>query len=116
MRELKTDVERQMLSAKPSVAGDYVTARQSAGFESWIVTNDDRGTGGSSTGFSGGTVAAPVDAADPADTRTFSETILKNVMKARADSGATSKTTQLYMGSHGENRGVHIHRHRRTAQ
>lgn len=96
-RELKTDIEKQMLSNKASVAGDDSTPRQSAGFESWIVTNDDRGAGGSSTGFGAGIVAAPVDGSP---TRAFTESILKNVMKQRADSGATSKTTQLYMGSH----------------
>jgi len=96
-RELKTDVEKQMLSNKAMVDGNDTTARQSAGFESWIVTNDDRGSGGASTGFSSGAIAAPTDSGSP---RAFTETILKNVMKARADSGAGQKMTQLYMGSH----------------
>ena len=98
-RELKTDIEKQMLSNKPSVAGNDTTARQSAGFESWITTNADRGSGGADGGFAasvGGIVDAPTDGTQ----RAFTETILKNVMKQRADSGATSKTTQLYMGSH----------------
>lgn len=96
MRELKTDVEKQMLSNKASVAGNDTTARQSAGIESWIVTNDDRGATGADGGFSAGIVAAPTDGTQ----RAFTETILKSVMKKRADAGATSKMTQLYMGAH----------------
>lgn len=95
-RELKTDVEKQLLSNKASVAGNSTTARQSAGMESWITTNDDRGATGADGGFSAGIVAAPTDGTQ----RAFTETILKSVMKKRADSGATSKTTQVYMGSH----------------
>jgi len=97
LRELKNDVEKQMLSNKASVAGNDTTPRQSGGMESWLTSNDDRGATGADGGFSGGIVAAPTDGTQ----RAFSETILKNVMKKRADSGAsTNGTVQLYMGSH----------------
>ena len=98
MRELKTDVEKQMLSNKPSVVGDDTTARQSGGLAAWIATNSDRGATGTDGGYNATTKV--VDAAGPGTARAFTETILKNAMKARADSGATSKTTQLYLGSH----------------
>lgn len=96
LRELKTDVEKQMLSNKASVAGNDTTARQSAGMESWITTNDDRGATGSDGGFSSGIVAAPGEGTQ----RAFTETILKNVQKKRADAGNTNKEIMCFLGSH----------------
>jgi hypothetical protein len=96
LRELKTDVEKQLLSNKASVAGNDTTARQSAGFESWITTNTDRGATGANGGFSAGIVAAPTDGTQ----RAFTETILKNVQKKRADAGNATKEIMLLMGSH----------------
>lgn len=98
LRELKTDVEKQMLSIKPSVEGDDTTARQSASLASWTETNSDRGATGADGGWNSGT--GVVDAPTTGTNRAFTETILKNVMKSRADSGASTKITQLYMGSH----------------
>jgi len=89
--ELARDIEKQMLSNKPSVAGNGTTARQSAGMESWIVTNASRGTGGSGGGFSGGTVAAPTDGT----ARTFTEALLKDASALAFASGG--KPNQLYM-------------------
>lgn len=97
-RELKTDVEKQMLSNTASVIGDDTTARVSGGMAAWVETNSDRGATGTDGGYNTGT--GVVDAAGNGTQRAFSETILKNVMKARADAGASQKTTQLYMGSH----------------
>ena len=95
-RVLMNDIEKQMLSNKPSVAGSDTVARQSAGFESWIETNENRGVGGSAGGFASGIVGAPTDGTQ----RPFTETILKDVMKQRADAGNSNKMIQLYMGSH----------------
>lgn len=89
--ELARDVEKQMLSNKASVAGDAATARQSAGMESWIVTNASRGAGGSAGGFSGGVVAAPTDGTQ----RAFTETLLKAAHLSAFNSGG--KPNQLYM-------------------
>lgn len=89
--ELKRDVEMQMLSNKPSVAGAAGTARQSAGMESWITSNVSRGSGGSSGGFSAGVVSAPTDGTQ----RAFTEALLKSVQLTAFNNGA--RPTQLYM-------------------
>lgn len=89
--ELARDIEKQMLSNKASVAGAAGTARQSAGMESWIVSNASRGSGGSAGGFSAGIVAAPTDGTG----RTFTETLLKASHLAAFNSGG--KPNQLYM-------------------
>lgn len=89
--ELSRDIEKQMLSNKPSIAGAAGTARQSAGMESWIVTNASRGAGGSGGGFSGGTVAAPTDGT----ARAFTEGLLKAAHLAAFNAGG--KPNQLYM-------------------
>lgn len=90
--ELARDIEKQMLSNKPSVAGAAGTPRQSAGMESWIVSNASRGAGGSGGGFSGGVVAAPTDGTQ----RAFTETLLKVGHLAAFNAGG--KPNQLYMG------------------
>lgn len=90
--ELARDVEKQMLSNKPSVAGAAGTARQSAGMESWLVTNASRGSGGSGGGFSGGVVAAPTDGTQ----RAFTEALLKAAHVLAFNNGG--KPNQLYMG------------------
>jgi hypothetical protein len=89
--ELARDIEKQMLSNKPSVAGGAGTARQSAGMESWIVTNASRGTGGSGGGFSAGIVSAPTDGT----LRNFTEALLKEAHAEAFSSGG--KPNQLYM-------------------
>lgn len=89
--ELARDIEKQMLSNKPSVAGDAGTPRQSAGMESWIVSNASRGAVGSGGGFSGGVVAAPTDGTQ----RAFTETLLKVGHLAAFNAGG--KPNQLYM-------------------
>jgi hypothetical protein len=91
-QELARDIEKQMLSNKPSVAGAIGTARQSAGMESWIVTNASRGAGGAGGGFSAGVVAAPTDGTQ----RAFTETLLKAAQLLAFNNGG--KPTQLYMG------------------
>lgn len=91
-KELARDIEKQMLSNKPSVAGAAGTARQSAGMESWIVSNASRGAGGSAGGFSAGVVSAPTDGTQ----RAFTEALLKTAQLAAFNNGA--RPTQLYMG------------------
>lgn len=89
--ELARDIEKQMLSNKPSVAGAAGTARQSAGMESWIVTNASRGAGGSGGGFAGGVVSAPTDGT----ARAFTENLLKAAHVLAFNNGG--KPNQLYM-------------------
>lgn len=84
--EVKRDVERQMLSIKPSIIGDSSTAAQSAGFGAWLTTNVSRGGGGgASGGYNSGTgvVDAPVDGTQ----RAFTETLLKTVHQSAYTNG-----------------------------
>lgn len=90
-QELRRDIEKQMLSNKPSVAGNITTARQSAGFESWLTTNTSRGVGGSDGGFASGIVAAPTDGT----LRTYTEALLKEAQQSAFTNGGNP--TMLFM-------------------
>ena len=57
----------------------HTTARVTGGFESWITSNDSRGSGGASTG--GG--AAPTDGTQ----RDLTETLLKDVLQLCFENG-----------------------------
>lgn len=76
-KELKRDIESSLTSNNASVAGAAGTARQSAGFEAWIQTNDSRGAGGANTAFTGGIQAAATDGTQ----RVYTETLLKDVLQ-----------------------------------
>lgn len=91
--ELATDMEVSFLGNYASITGDASTAAQSAGALAWMTSNVSRGAGGSSGGFSGGTVAA----ATPGTQRTFTETLLKAVMASSFNNGA--RPSQAYMGA-----------------
>jgi hypothetical protein len=79
-KALKRDMEEALCQKGAKTTGDATTARQTGGFESWITTNDSRGTGGASTG--GG--AAPTDGTQ----RALTETLLKDVLELMFASGA----------------------------
>lgn len=89
--ELRTDIEKQVLSNKPSVAGDSTTARQSASFESFITSNASRGSGGANGGFSAGIVAAPTDGTQ----RAFTETLMLDVLDTAFTNGARPKIAYM---------------------
>lgn len=76
-KEIKRDMETRLTGNYASVAGNATTARQTAGFEAWITTNDERNGVGAEGGFSSGIVAAATDGA----TRTFTEALLKSVIQ-----------------------------------
>jgi hypothetical protein len=82
-KELKRDIESSLTSNNASVAGAAGTARQSAGFEAWIQTNDSRGAGGANTAFSAGIQAAATDGTQ----RVFTETLLKDVLQLCWENG-----------------------------
>lgn len=82
-KELKRDIESSLTSNNASVAGAAGTARQSAGFEAWIQTNDSRGAGGANTAFTGGIQAAATDGTQ----RVFTETLLKDVLQLCWENG-----------------------------
>jgi hypothetical protein len=75
-KELKRDVETQLLSNRPKVTGNDTTAPESAGIGAWIGTNDDFNTvdGGSPSPITG------ADARTDGTVRAFTEDQLKNVL------------------------------------
>ena len=72
-KALKRDMEEALCQNGAKTTGNATTARVTGGFESWITSNDSRGSGGASTG--GG--AAPTDGTQ----RDLSETLLKDVLE-----------------------------------
>jgi hypothetical protein len=88
-KELKNDMEARLTGNFASRnAATTSTARLTAGFESWITTNDSRGTGGTQGGYNSSTqiVSAATDASTT-NRRTFTEARLKAVIKSCWDAG-----------------------------
>jgi hypothetical protein len=79
-KALKRDMEEALCKNGAKTTGNATTARLTGGFESWVETNESRGTGGSSTG--GG--AAPTDGTQ----RDLTEDLLKDVLQQMFASGA----------------------------
>jgi hypothetical protein len=86
--ELKRNIELTLLSNQLSAAGNSSTARTLGGLQAWIATNGDFGTSGSA-GASGTT--ARTDGTD----RTFTEDILKTVVKEVYSSGGDPKVLMV---------------------
>ena len=72
-KALKRDMEEALCQKGAKTTGDATTARVTGGFESWITSNDSRGTSGASTG--GG--AAPTDGTQ----RDLTEQLLKDTLE-----------------------------------
>jgi hypothetical protein len=83
IKELKRDMEARLTGNYASVAGAAGTARECAGFEAWIQTNDSRGAGGANTAFSAGIQAAATDGTQ----RIYTETLLKDVLQLCWENG-----------------------------
>jgi hypothetical protein len=83
IKELKRDMEARLTGNYASAAGAAGTARECAGFEAWIQTNDSRGAGGANTAFTGGIQAAATDGTQ----RAFAEDQLKAVLALCAENG-----------------------------
>jgi hypothetical protein len=80
--ELKRDMETTLLTNKIKVAGAAATARELAAIGSWIATNDDFDSGGSSP-----SPVTGADARDDGTQRAFTEAQLKNVLQLCWTSG-----------------------------
>ena len=78
-KALKRDMEEALCQKGAKTTGNATTARVTGGFESWITSNDSRGTSGASTG--GG--AAPTDGTQ----RALTETLLKDVLQLCFENG-----------------------------
>lgn len=84
-KELKRDMEYALVRNQASSAGGQGTARSTGSIESWL-TNYKLATGstaGTTVGFSGGTVAAPVDGTQ----MTFIEADLKTALQYAWEDG-----------------------------
>ncbi len=87
-RRLKMDLETTILLNQASNAESGTTPRRMGGLLAWLTTNVSRGTTGGSGGYSGSDVVAATNGL----TRTFTETLLKNVIKAAWDAGGNPNT------------------------
>lgn len=93
--EVKRDLEAAFLSGNASRSQSGTDARRSGGILSWIETNESRGSGGASGGFSGTTTTAPTSGTQ----RAFTETLVKDVMQSLFTNSGNSKRRQLYMSA-----------------
>lgn len=89
--ELKRDMEVQAVQNGASRTDNGSNTGLSASFESWLTTNVSRGSGGASSGFSGGLLAAPTDGTQ----RTFTESLLKTVVASVYTAGGRPTTLML---------------------
>lgn len=98
-KEIKRDMESRITGNKASSAGSAGAARTTAGVLAWLETNTSRGTGGSDGGFNSGTgvVDAATDASS-SNVRTFTEALLKAVIKDCWDNGGEPNIVMV--GSH----------------
>lgn len=87
--ELKRDMEVRLVGSYAGVGGSNTVARQTASFDSFLVTNVDNGATGVNPTLSGGTDGYPNAAYTAGTDRAFTETILKNVLqKVWAEGGS----------------------------
>jgi hypothetical protein len=91
-RRIKMDLEAIISQNVASNAEAGATPRHMGGFETWLVTNVSRGTGGTSGGFSAGNTVAPTDGTQ----RTSTEALLKLVIKSAWTQGG--RPSLLLMG------------------
>lgn len=92
-KEAMRDLEKRMIGNLASQNQSGSNPRKAGGALAWLSSNVSRGAGGSSGGFSGGTVAAATNGTQ----RTFTEDQLKAVMASAFNNGATP--SQVYMGA-----------------
>ena len=85
--ELKRDQEFTMLNGAVAVAGNTTTARGTASLGAFIKTNVDMQTNGANPSYT----TLPNSARTDGNVRTFTETILKNVIQQVWTSGGTPK-------------------------
>ena len=78
-KALKRDMEEALCQKGAKTTGNATTARVTGGFESWIETNQSRGTGGAA----GGDGAAPTDGTQ----RDLTEDLLKDVLQLCFENG-----------------------------
>src|SRR6516225_6873004 len=90
-KELKRDMEAILTHNQASAAGNSTTARTTGSLEAWLVSNKNRGSGGSGGGYSGGTVTAATDGTQ----RSFTEALLKDVAQQVYSAGGDADTLMV---------------------
>ena len=85
--ELKRDQEFSMLNGAVAAAGNTTTARGTASLQAFIKTNYDMQTNGANPTYT----TVPTGARSDGNVRTFTETILKNVIQQVWSSGGSPK-------------------------
>jgi hypothetical protein len=85
--ELKRDQEFSMLNSAVAAAGSTTVARATAALQSFIKTNVDMQTNGANPSYT----TLPNNARSDGNVRTFTETILKNVIQQVWTSGGSPK-------------------------
>ena len=85
--ELKRDQEFTMLNGAVAAAGSTSTARGTASLQAWVKTNVDKQTDGTNPSYT----TLPNSARTDGAVRTFTETILKNVIQQVWAAGGTPK-------------------------
>jgi hypothetical protein len=85
--ELKRDQEFTMLNGAVAAAGNTTTARGTASLGAWVKTNVDMQTNGVNPSYT----TLPNSARTDGNVRTFTETILKNVIQQVWAAGGTPK-------------------------
>jgi hypothetical protein len=85
--ELKRDQEFTMLNGAVAAAGSTSTARGTASLGAWVKTNVDMQTNGTNPSYT----TLPNSARTDGNVRTFTETILKNVIQQVWSAGGTPK-------------------------
>lgn len=91
LKELKRDMEATLTSSQVAVAGGNTTARKTAAFDSWLKTNRSNGNGGTGDYAYTSTPITARTAATTGTIRTFTETILKDIVKQQWASGGQTK-------------------------
>ena len=109
--EIKRDLETILLSNQARSAGSSTTARKLGSVLSWLVTNTDKASDGSNPSTAG--AATRTDGT----TRTFTETLLKNVVASVFTSGGNPKV--LMVGPSGKQKvssfaGIAVNRYQIT--
>lgn len=93
--ELRRDMEVTFCGQGASRAESGANARLSAGVQSWLTTNVDRGAGGSNGGFSAGIVVAPTNGT----LRTLVESRVQAVQAARFNESGAIEGVVAFMSA-----------------
>lgn len=97
VQEIKRDLEKQMLSNKAANPGSASTARVSASFPSFLMSNVSRGTGGANPVLSGVTTGYPTTPAVDGTPRALTEALMKGVIASAWGNG--SDPTLIMVGA-----------------